>query len=165
MSLLLFGSECWTPLQRDLQRLSVFHTRCVRSILGVSRSQCWRDHISNVQLLELWGDPEPLNIKVANRRLEWLGDVVRMESERIPRQVLFGTILACHPAHGPRRRWKDCAVSDLKSRDVYGSWYATARESRAGWRSAYTSTDVDASSSHSVLRGAAAAVNCAVIVL
>ena len=57
----------------------VFHMRCVGSILGVSRSQCWKDHISEVQLLKLWGDLEPLNIKVANRRLEWLGHVVRIE--------------------------------------------------------------------------------------
>ena len=68
----------------------VSHEMC-GSILGVSRSQCWKDHISNVQLLKLWGDPEPLNIKVANRRLEWLGHVVRIESERMLRQLLSGT--------------------------------------------------------------------------
>ena len=75
----------------------------------------------------------------------------------MPRQLLSGTMHARRPAHGPRRRWKDCAVSDLKSRGVYGSWYATAPESRVEWRAVYTSTFL-----HSVLRSAAAAVNCAV---
>ena len=70
-------------------------------------------------------------------------------------------MLASCLAHGPRRRWKDCAVSNLKSRDVYGSGYATARESNAEWRAVYTSTGAELSS-HCVLRGAAAAVNCSV---
>ena len=37
ISLLLYNWECWVPLRGDLQRLSTFHMRCVRSILGVSR--------------------------------------------------------------------------------------------------------------------------------
>ena len=70
LSLLLYGSECWTPLQHDLQRLSVFHMRCIRSILGVSRRDCWHNHTTNAQLLEMWGDTDTICVKVAQRRLE-----------------------------------------------------------------------------------------------
>ena len=39
LSVLLYGSECWTPLRRDFRRLNAFHHRCVRTVLGISRSQ------------------------------------------------------------------------------------------------------------------------------
>ena len=142
LSLLLYGSECLTPLQRDLQRLSVFHHLCIRSIMGVSRQECWDDHITNHQLRVRWGDPDTIRTKVERRRLEWLGHVARMEDHRLPKQVLFGTLPSRRPAHGPRRRWKDCIVSDLRSRGLEGEWRAEC-ESRSTWRSAY-SAPVDA---------------------
>ena len=39
LSVLMYGSECWTSLRRDLRRLNAFHHRCVRTVLGISRSQ------------------------------------------------------------------------------------------------------------------------------
>ena len=29
LSILLFGSECWTPLQRELRKLDTFHHSCI----------------------------------------------------------------------------------------------------------------------------------------
>ena len=137
LSLLLYGSECWTPLQHDLRRLSVFHMRCIRSILGVSRRDCWNNHTTNAQLLEMWGDSDTICVKVAQHRLEWLGHVARMDSSRMPRQILFGSLLTRRPAHGPRKRWKDCVVSDLRVRGLTKEWYPIACESRADWRTMY----------------------------
>ena len=137
LSLLLYGSECWTPLQHDLQRLSVFHLRCIRSILGVSRRDCWNNHTTNAQLLEMWGDSDTICVKVAQPRLEWLGHVARMDSSRKPRQILFGSLLTRRPAHAPRKRWKDCVVSDLRVCGLTKEWYPIACESRADWRTMY----------------------------
>ena len=98
LSLLLYGSECWTPLQCDIRRLSSFHMRCIRSILGITRARAWAEHISNAVLLALWGDTETIEEKLAHRRLEWLGHVARMEDSRTPtdpgrdgKMVLSGT--------------------------------------------------------------------------
>lgn len=33
LSVLLYGSECWVPLSRDLKKLNSFHHRCVRTVL------------------------------------------------------------------------------------------------------------------------------------
>ena len=115
--------------------------RCIRSILGVSRSRMWDEHITNEELLVRWGDSETIKDKIAHRRLEWLGHVARMPDNRIPKQVLFGSFLPRRPAHGPRRRWKDCAVRDLRARGVEASWYDVACESRAEWRSTYQEPD------------------------
>ena len=41
LTLLLYGSECWTPLRADVQALLSFHHHHVRSILGLSRKDTW----------------------------------------------------------------------------------------------------------------------------
>ena len=38
LSILLYGSECWTPLQRQLKHLDSFHHRCIQTILGITNS-------------------------------------------------------------------------------------------------------------------------------
>ena len=85
----------------------------------------------------MWGDSDTICVKVAQRRLEWLGHVARMDSSRMPRQILFGSLLTRRPAHGPRKRWKDCVVSDLRVRGLTKEWYPIACESRADWRTMY----------------------------
>ena len=37
LSLLLYGAECWVPLQQDVRHLSSFYLACIRSILGISK--------------------------------------------------------------------------------------------------------------------------------
>ena len=56
MSILLYGSECWCPLRRDLQRLDGFYHHCIRVVLCVSRQKQWDEHLSNYQLRTQWGD-------------------------------------------------------------------------------------------------------------
>ena len=138
LSLLLYGSECWTLLQCDIRCLSSFHTR-IRSVPGITWARAWAEHISNAELLALWGDTETIEEKLAHRRLEWLGYVARMEDSRMPRQVLFGAFLQRRPAHGPQKKWEDGVVRDLRSRDLLASWFDLARESRLAWRSTYSS--------------------------
>ena len=53
LSLLLYGSECWAPLQCDIRRLSSFHMRGIRSILGITQAQALAEHISSAELLAL----------------------------------------------------------------------------------------------------------------
>ncbi len=64
LSVLLHGSECWTPVRRDLRRLNTFH-RCVRTVLGISRSQQWTQHITSRELRQRWEDPQTVAEKVA----------------------------------------------------------------------------------------------------
>ena len=47
LATLLYGSECWAVKAYHVHQLEVFHHRCVRCILGVSRRQQWTKHISN----------------------------------------------------------------------------------------------------------------------
>ena len=34
LSVLLYGSECWTPLKKQLKKLDSFHNRCIRTHHG-----------------------------------------------------------------------------------------------------------------------------------
>ena len=147
VSVLLYGSECWTPLRRHLKKLDAFHHRCIRAILGVSRRQQWEQHLSSSALRWRWGDPEPLSTRLIRRRLEWLGHVARMPDHRIPKQVLFGWLPQPRPAGGPRRRWRDVVRKDLKAVGVSeDSWHEEASESRASWRATYRLGIEDSSS-------------------
>ena len=90
LSVLLFGSECWTLLRQDEARINIFHHQCLRIILGVSRKDQQNLSISNVDLHRRYGDPEPLSSTICCRRQEWLGHLARMEDSRQPKQLLFG---------------------------------------------------------------------------
>ena len=58
MSILLYGSECWVPLRRDLRRLNSFHHRCVCTVLGITNQRQWEERISSEAVREQWGDVE-----------------------------------------------------------------------------------------------------------
>ena len=53
LSVLLYGSECWTLLRKYHKRLNAFHHRCIRTILGITSQQQWELHITSEMTREL----------------------------------------------------------------------------------------------------------------
>ena len=94
--------------------------------------QMWDAHISNAELLRMWGDQETITCKLRHRRLEWLGHLARMDDTPMPKCLLFGQLPSVRPAHGPRKRWKDCVSVDLRNNQIV-NWYQTANTSRMEW--------------------------------
>ena len=137
-SVLLYGSECWTPLKADLAMIDAFHHRAIRAILCVSRRQQRTDGLTNLQLRRRWGDERTLSDVVCQRRLEWLGHVARMPTDRHPQQILFGSLCGRRPFCGPRRRWRDVVNKDLKRIGIQ-DWFARASD-RPAWRNLVSST-------------------------
>ena len=135
LSVLFYGSECWTTLKKHTKKLNTFHHRCIRTILGISNKQQWDERISSTEVRRRWGNEETVEEKIRRRRLEWLGHVARMPDNRIPKSALFGWLPQPRPPGGPRRRWKDVIRRDLKNIKVAEDvWYGEAVRSRAGWR-------------------------------
>ena len=132
---LIYGSECWTPLQCDIRCLSSFHMRCICSILGITRAQAWVERISYAELFVLWGDIGTIKGKLGHHHLEWFG--------LLPEWRIAGCLGTFFPqrcsAHGLRNRWKDGVVRDLRSCDLLASWYDVARETGSAWRNTYSS--------------------------
>ena len=70
LSTLLYASETWTLYSSQEKRLSAFHMRCLRRILGIS----WQDHVTNNEVLQQAGMPSMPTL-IRQRRLRWLGHV------------------------------------------------------------------------------------------
>ena len=86
--ILLYGSETWPLRADDVRKLSVFDHRCLRSIARV----WWEHRISNAEVrLMVFGQQEAhgINKLISLHRLRWLGHVLRMSPERLPRRALF----------------------------------------------------------------------------
>lgn len=91
VSVLLYGSECWALSKTDKNRLNVFHRRCVRTMTGTSKRRQWKRRIKSAELdaiLQL----ETMEFYLRRRALRWLGHVVRMDYDRVPRKMLFGWV-------------------------------------------------------------------------
>ena len=65
------------------KRLQAAHLRWLRRILRIS----WRDKITNKIVLERTGQRDIENI-IRERRLRWLGHVLRMDGDRRAKQVI-----------------------------------------------------------------------------
>ena len=112
----------------------MFHNRCLRSILGVSTARQRTEHISNVQLGQMFGMEESLEDLVSTRRLRWLGHLARMEVDRLPKRLLFGWLPQRRPAHGPKMRWRDRVRKDMQKFNIAESrWFSVAQD-RDSWR-------------------------------
>ena len=133
LTVLFYGAETWTVKATHKRRLESFHRQCIRSILGISRTQQWEERLTTKELAERFGMPWSMDICLSQHRLRWLGHLARMDDSRLPKRILFAEGVETRPRHGPKKRWRDSAVMDLRSQEIADSeWYALAQE-RDGW--------------------------------
>jgi hypothetical protein len=85
MSVVLYGSESWTCTDQDYAKLNTFHNKNLRSLLGMKKSD-----IGNEELYLLTGSFS-LEAYVRKDRLRWAGHVRKMNADRIPKRILFGS--------------------------------------------------------------------------
>ena len=55
LSVLMYGAETWTLKAENVRRLTTFHNRCVRTILGVTRYQQWEQRLTSKALVNRFG--------------------------------------------------------------------------------------------------------------
>ena len=58
LPVLMYGSECWTPLKRHCRKINTFHHRCIRVILGITNQMQWTQHITMREVRRKWDDSE-----------------------------------------------------------------------------------------------------------
>ena len=85
ISTLLYGAECWKTTEYDIHKLSTFHTSRLRKILRIF----WPRTISNNNLLNITKQEDMQAI--IKRRWTWIGHVIRMDSNAIPKVALHWT--------------------------------------------------------------------------
>jgi hypothetical protein len=132
LSTLLYGVESWTLYRSQVKKLHSFMMRHLRTIMRIT----WQDKITNREVLERANLPsmEDLLIK---KNLRWTGHIIRMPSERLPKQVLFSQLPAGERKLGrPRLRYKDTIKRNLKRRQIDIKTWKTIAGQRAVWRTA-----------------------------
>ena len=100
VTVLLYGSECWALTVNDEERLNLFHRRCVRTMAGLSRWQQQKKHVHDGELAEKL-ELETMKFYLRRRTLKWVGHVVRMDYDRLPRKLLFGWVNNGRPRGRP----------------------------------------------------------------
>ena len=114
LSILLYGSETWTVYRAQVRRLEAFHIRCLQNILGVS----WQDRIPHATIFKS-ADVNSIECMVITRQLKWVGHVIRMPENRIPRQVFYGELKTGHRSiGGQKKRYRDQLNSWLKQSGI-----------------------------------------------
>ena len=93
LSILLYGSECWTLGSADRSRIVQFHRRCVRTMCRVNLRMTMQGRIKTETLLKRCGC-QTMDYYINVRCLRWAGHLVRMPRERLPRQLFFSKV--CH---------------------------------------------------------------------
>ena len=132
LSILLYGSETW-PLSATLaKRLAGFDHRAQRRVLNIH----WREHITNVEVRHRSNQP-PIQRVLAQRRLRWLGHVLRMTDDLPAKLALNYEPSAAgrrRPRGRPRTRWMEVVKEDLQKFDISIQQARELAQDRASWR-------------------------------
>ena len=131
VSTLLYGAETWTLYRRHIRALEAFHIRCLRRILGVT----WQDHTPYDAIYERTNTTSIESI-LTKRHLQWVGHVLRMAEDRLPRQILCGQLKdGNRPPGDQKKRFKDHCKNLLKQCHLQPSALETLVADRTSWRS------------------------------
>ncbi|XP_065570475.1 uncharacterized protein LOC136033594 [Artemia franciscana] len=130
MTVVKYGSEALALRKTDENLLDVFQRNCLRIILGTRLT----DRMSNSRLYEKSGST-PLSRAIMKGKLRWLGHVLRINDDRLPKIVIFGQPSKVKWKAGrPRLEYEDVINKDLKKMGT--SWEGVKKEAlhRLGWR-------------------------------
>ena len=82
ISTLLYGAESWPLSVTQMKKLEAAHHKFQRRLLGIT----WRDKVRNEDISKKTGSRKLEDI-IKERRLRWLGHVLRMDNSRTARQA------------------------------------------------------------------------------
>ena len=128
LTAILYSSEAYTTYHRHLKWRESFHKKCLRQILNIK----WQSMTPDTVVCQRAGCSS-IESMIINNQKGWAGHGVRMPEDRLPKQLFYGELInGKHPAHKPKKRFKDCIKNNLKAVGMnVGNWEADA-VNRAG---------------------------------
>ena len=103
ISILLYGCEAWTIYRAHIRSLESFHIRSLQKILGLT----WADRVPHVNILQS-AKSTSIESLIIKRQLRWVGHVIRMPENRLPKQLLSGELSeGKRSVGGQKKRFKD----------------------------------------------------------
>jgi len=98
-----YGVEGWTLKKSDRNRIESIEMWCWRKMLGIS----WKEHCTNISILEEIGLERELMVKVALMKLQYFGHVTRGSAGNLALTVLEGSVDGLRHQGRPKRQWMD----------------------------------------------------------
>ena len=92
---LLYGSETWTCYHRYIKKLDQFHLHCLHRLLDI----CCEDSVTNQGVLRHGALPD-IETLIMQSQLRWSGHVMRMEDNRLPKQLICFKLVRGTRKHG-----------------------------------------------------------------
>ena len=128
LTTLLYGSECWRLTEKDLSKLSTFHTKSLRRILRIF----WPNVISNKDLFERCGT-EPMATILMRRRWRWIGHVTRQEAS-IAKTAMHWTPEGKRKRGRPKITWRRTVEKEIKEMGKTWEGIKFMAKDRQMWR-------------------------------
>ena len=87
INILLWGCDTWALTQLQLDKIEVFHRRCIRRMIGITMHHVKEYEIKNEYILEK-SNLKPAETYLRIRQLRFLTRIAHMDPARLPRQVI-----------------------------------------------------------------------------
>ena len=111
--------------------LEAFHIRCLQQIMGIT----WRDKVPHSDILKKTHCVS-LETILKRNQLRWIGHVIRMTDDRLPKRFLYGELDGgARSAGGQIKRYKDNAKLTLRSCNISPDQLEEVAQDRQNWRS------------------------------
>ena len=85
ISIILYESESWTSYRHHIEALESFHISSLQRILGLR----WWHKVTHTEIRRRTSR-KPLEQMLMQRQLRWIGHVIRIPSNRLPRRIVYG---------------------------------------------------------------------------
>ena len=99
----LNGAAAWGVRSAERRKVNVLETKCLRSLVGVSRM----DRVRNEEVHRRPGIERELATRADQRALRWFAHVERMDEYRMARRVLMAEVSGGRVRGTPRLDWMD----------------------------------------------------------
>ncbi|BHF57285.1 hypothetical protein SprV_0100022600 [Sparganum proliferum] len=127
---LLYGAETWTVYTKQARRLNHSLLSCLRRILRLN----WQDRIPDTDVLERTGILSNYTM-LRQMQLRWSGHLVRMDDERLPKQLFCVDVATGSRRQGGQiRRYKDTLKCSLKRLQINPTNREELALDRPTWR-------------------------------
>lgn len=125
---LTYSSESWTTTEKHQSRLTSMEMRFLRKIENKTKLDRIKNEVHR-QNLKI----KPIKHKIQQNQLRWLGHVMRMETNRLPKRAYEARIEKRRVGR-PRKEWQEEVREAVQSRGVIWSEVTQLAGDRQGWR-------------------------------
>ena len=113
LSILLYGCEAWVLSEKSVGRLRSFHRKATRQMCRVTTAHTWLHRVTSEALEDRVG-LRSIECYVSQRRLQWIGSVMRMKVDRLPRQLVSSWVNHRRPLGRPLLNYGQSLDKDLR---------------------------------------------------